>query len=140
MPTIQELFGMLPDKPSPEQMREIFDRYRSLMAAGDIEGICTLFSEDATWEEPIGTIVEIGRDAIRRRYEAALAGSGGTIAMVADGAVRVAGRRAVGASIASVKVNGAAMLIETANAITCNEEGKITEMKIYFGPSSIKPA
>jgi len=138
MPTTMELLATLREKPGSEHMRAIFDRYRALMGAGDIDGICALFAEDATWEEPIGTFVERGREAIRARYTAALATSGGRIAMVADGAVRVAGHHAVGLSIATVDFPTGPMLIETANAIACNEAGEITEMKIYFGPTSIK--
>jgi steroid delta-isomerase len=138
MPTTMELLATLKDKPGPEHMRAIFDRYRALMGIGDIDGICALFAEDATWEEPIDTHVERGRDAIRARYEAALASCGGKITMVADGAVRVAGHHAVGLSIATAAFPDGPVIIETANAIACNEAGQITEMKIYFGPTSIK--
>ena len=138
MPSTMELLGTLRDKPGPEHMRAIFDRYRDLMGAGDVEGVCALFAEDATWEEPIGTFTERGRAAIRARYEAALAGCGGRIPMVADGAVRVAGHHAIGLSIATVTLGGVPVQVETANAIACNEQGEITEMKIYFGPTSVR--
>jgi steroid delta-isomerase len=138
MPSAMDLFAMLRQRPGPDHMRTIFDRYRSLMAAGDVDGIAALFALDATWEEPIGTVVERGREAIRARYAAALASSGGSIAMVADGAVRVAGHQAVGLSIATVDSVSGPLVIETANAIACNEHGEITEMKIYFGPTSFR--
>jgi steroid delta-isomerase len=133
-----ELLATLRERPGPDHMRAIFERYRALMGAGDLDGIAALFAEDATWEEPIGTVVEHGREAIRARYAAALAGNGGHITMVADGAVRVAGHHAVGLSIATVSVSGNPTRVETANAIACNEKGEITEMKIYFGPTSFK--
>jgi steroid delta-isomerase len=132
-----ELLATLRDRPGPDHMRAIFDRYRALMGEGDIDGICALFAQDATWEEPIGTLVEHGREAIRARYRAALSGSGGRISMVAEGAPRIAGHHAIALSIATVTVGGVEMRIETANAIACNEAGEITEMKIYFGPTSI---
>jgi steroid delta-isomerase len=138
MPTTMELLATLRERPGPDHMRAIFERYRALMGAGDLDGIAALFAEDATWEEPIGTVVEHGREAIRARYAAALAGNGGHITMVADGAVRVAGHHAVGLSIATVSVSGNPTRVETANAIACNEKGEITEMKIYFGPTSFK--
>ncbi len=136
MPTTMELLATLRERPGPDHMRAIFDRYRELMGAGDLDGIAALFAEDATWEEPIGTLVERGREAIRARYAAALAGNGGYISMVADGAVRVAGHHAVALSIATVNASGVPTRVETANAIACNEQGEITEMKIYFGPTS----
>jgi steroid delta-isomerase len=138
MATTMQLLATLRARPGADHMRAIFERYRDLMAAGDLDGIVALFAPDATWEEPVGTVVERGRDAIRARYQAALAGNGGHIAMVADGMVRVAGHRAVGLSIATVKISGVPMLIETANVIACNEEGQITDMKIYIDPASFK--
>jgi steroid Delta-isomerase len=138
MPTTMELLATLREKPGPDHMRAIFERYRSLMTAGNLDGICALFAEDATWEEPVGTFVERGREAIRSRYAAALASCGGQITMVADGAVRVAGHHAVGLSIATLNTGGVAMLVETANAIACNEDGEISDMKIYFGPTSFR--
>ena len=66
-----ELLATLRERPGPDHMREIFDRYRALMGAGDLDGIVALFARDATWEEPVGTIVERGREAIRARYAAA---------------------------------------------------------------------
>ncbi len=136
MPTTMELLATLSARPGPDHMRAIFDRYRALMGVGDLDGVVALFAEDATWEEPIGTVVERGREAIRARYAAALSGNGGHITMAADGAVRIAGHQAVGLSIATVNVSGVPTRVETANAIACNEKGEITEMKIYFGPTS----
>ena len=52
--------------------------------------------------------------------------------------MRVAGHHAVGLSTATVNVAGVPTRVETANAIACNEKGEITEMKIYFGPTSFK--
>ena len=138
MPTTMELLATLQERPGPDHMRAIFDRYRALMGAGDVDGVIALFAEDATWEEPIGTLVEHGREAIRARYKAALAGNGGHIAMVADGAARIAGHHAVALSIATVNVAGVPTRVETANAIACNELGEITDMKIYFGPASFE--
>ena len=36
--------------------------------------------------------------------------------------------------------SGVTMLIETANAIACNEQGEVTEMKIYVGPTGFRNA
>lgn len=139
MADIQKLFKMLADKPSYEYMCSIFDRYRNFMREGDLEGIIGLFAADALWEEPVGTTPEIGHAAIRARYRAALLRSGGSIVMVADGVPRVAGNRALANSIAYVGTDGNRRVIETSNVIACDEDGRITEMKVYIGPNAIKP-
>lgn len=138
MSRIEEVFGGLPAKPGDEFMRTLFDHYRALMAAGDVDGIAALFAPDARWEEPVGTAPAIGREAIRARYAAALGGSGGSIAMRPDGAVRIAGNRALACSIAEAVQGGRKMIIETANVVACREDGLITEMLVYVGLGSFK--
>ncbi|MBT4495078.1 MAG: SnoaL-like domain-containing protein [Gammaproteobacteria bacterium] len=140
MADIAQLFSMLKDKPDYEYMRTIFDRYRALMLEGDVDGICNLFAPNAVWEEPVGTTPAIGHEAIRARYAAALSRSGGTITMVPDGVPRIAGHRALANSIAYAGTGDNRRVIETSNVIECDEDGLITEMKVYIGPNAIKPA
>ena len=140
MSAFEKAFGGLASKPGDEHMRAVFDRYRAAMGRGDLDGVVALFAPDARWEEPIGTPASIGRDAIRARYAAALGSAGGKIAMRADGAVRIAGNRAVACSIARVFSEGQPFDVESANAIVCDEAGLITEMQVYVSVSSFKPA
>lgn len=140
MAGLEEVFGGLRQKPGDAHMRSLFERYRDLMGKGDVDGIAALFAPDARWEEPVGTAPTIGREAIRARYKAALEGSGGSIAMRPDGAVRVAGHRALANSIARVAPGGTPFDVETGNVVTCDEDGLITEMLVYVGMSSFKPA
>lgn len=139
MSRLEKIFGGLPDKPGAEHMRTLFDRYRALMTEGDLDGIMALFAPDARWEEPVGTAPAIGHDATRARYKAALDGSGGCIPVEAEGAVRIAGNRALATSIARVAPDGQPLMVESANVITCNADGLITEMLVYVGPTNFKP-
>ncbi|MEN3976672.1 nuclear transport factor 2 family protein [Emcibacter sp. SYSU 3D8] len=140
MSRLEKIFGGLAKKPGDAHMHGIFDRYRDLMGAGDVDGIVALFAPDARWEEPVGSAPSIGHDAIRARYTAALGASGGSISMRPEGAARVAGNRALACSIARVSADGQPLDVESANVITCNDEGLITEMLVYVGLSSFKPA
>jgi len=139
MSTSTKTFFEVADKPTPQYMRELIDRYRGLMAKGDLDGIMALFTDDARWEEPVGTTPALGKDQIRARYNAALTNSGGAIRMIPDGAIRIAGNRAMASSLAQVYLNGEPIIIETANAITCNEDGLITEMLVYVGLENFRP-
>jgi steroid delta-isomerase len=139
MSRLEKVFGGLRSRPGDEHIRKVFDRYRALMSAGDVDGIVALFAPDARWEEPVGTAPSIGRDAIRARYKAALHGSGGRIPMRPDGAARIAGHRALACSIAEVAPDGKPLIVETANVLTFDEAGLITEMLVYVGMGSFKP-
>lgn len=137
--TMEAIFGMLSDKPSPDHMCRLYDRYRAMMSRGDVDGTIALFAKDASWQEPVGSPPEVGHDAIRARYAAAINASGGAIPMKAEGVVRVAGNRAAANSIAETRIQGQWMTVETTNVVTCNEEGLITEMPVYVGSTNFKP-
>ena len=71
-------------------IRHVYERYSEMVTKGDVEGIVELYTEDATIEDPIGSDLRRGRDAIREFYKAAA----GTITMKRSGPVRVAGNEA----------------------------------------------
>ena len=52
-------------------IRQIYERYPEMVTKGDVEGIVELYSDDATIEDPIGSELRRGRDAIRAFYESA---------------------------------------------------------------------
>ena len=73
-----------------QYIRELYDRYPEMVTKGDVDGILALYAEDATLEDPIGSEIRVGRDAIRAFYEA----SAGTIVMKRSGPPCVAGSEA----------------------------------------------
>jgi ketosteroid isomerase-like protein len=74
---------------SAEHIRSVFARYVQLVTAGDVDAIAQLYAVDATVEDPVGSPVHRGRDAIRAFYRA----SAGSVDLVLEGRVRVAGTR-----------------------------------------------
>ena len=65
-------------------------RYPEMVTKGDVDGIVALYADDATIEDPIGSPLHRGIDAIRKFYQAAA----GTVTMKRVGPVHVAGREA----------------------------------------------
>ena len=53
------------------QIRKVFERYPELISKGDWEGIVALYADDASIEDPIGSDLRVGRDAIRSAWPAA---------------------------------------------------------------------
>ena len=73
-----------------EKIRQIYARYPEMVTKGDVEGILALYRDDATIEDPIGSDLHRGIDAIRKFYEAAA----GSVVMKRIGPVHVAGGEA----------------------------------------------
>jgi steroid delta-isomerase len=118
--------------PTAERIRSVFQRYVELVTAGDFEAVAALYAEHATVEDPIGTPIHRGRDAIRAFYEA----SAGSVSVELEGAVRVVGREAACAMVARPK-NADGVRIETLDTMTFDDAGQITSMRAYWSPDTI---
>lgn len=118
--------------PTAEHIRNVFQRYVELVTASDFEAIATLYAEDATVEDPIGSTPHCGRAAIRDFYRE----SAGRVRLVLEGRVRVAGREAAGAMIA-YPTGADGMVVETTDVMTFDEAGLITSMRAYWSADTI---
>ncbi|HTO59155.1 MAG TPA: nuclear transport factor 2 family protein [Pseudomonadales bacterium] len=118
--------------PTVEHIRNVFQRYVDLVTSGDFEAVAGLYAEDATVEDPIGSELKRGRDAIREFYRV----SSGMVDLKLEGRVRVAGREAAAAMIARPTA-AAGMVIETLDVMTFNDDGLITSMRAFWSPDTI---
>jgi steroid delta-isomerase len=104
-------------------------KYVEAFDKADIEIIKEIYAADAKVEDPVGSDVHDGIEAIRAFYEGALA-SGAKLEL--SGTPRCAGN-----SIAfpfRAKMPG--MYIEIIDIFEFNEEGKVNSMRAYWGPDN----
>ena len=115
-----------------DHIRNVFQRYVELVTRGDCGAVALLYAEDATVEDPLGSPLHRGRDAIREFYRT----SAGMVHLELEGRVRVAGREAAAAMIA--RPTGAdGMVIEIVDVMTFNDQGLVTSMRAYWSPDTI---
>jgi steroid Delta-isomerase len=116
--------------PSAEDITTAVNRYLETVSQGRPDDIATLYAEDATVEDPVGSDVHIGRQAIRGFY---------TMVEGAESKTEVVTLRALGNEAAffwRLMIGG--MTIEIISVMTFDDEGKIASMKAYWGPDNIK--
>jgi steroid delta-isomerase len=116
--------------PSAEVITNAVHRYLESVSQGRPDDIAALYAEDATVEDPVGSDVHIGRQAIRGFY---------TAVEGADSKTEVVTLRALGNEAAffwRLMIGG--MTIEIISVMTFDDEGKIASMKAYWGPDNIK--
>lgn len=123
--------------PSPDEMRAAALKYFSCFATADVDGIMSLFAEDAVVEDPIGAPPQQGAAAIRKFFESGFAYVGGRILFEPEGAVRVAGNYAACAAIAICDRASPPFRMETLDVWTFDESGKFASMKAFYGPTNI---
>jgi len=115
--------------PSAEDIAATVNRYLETVSQGRPDDIAALYAEDATVEDPVGSEVHIGRQAIRGFYKA-VEGVNATTEVVT--------LRALGNEAAFFwKLRIANMTIEIISTMTFDDESNITSMKAYWGPENI---
>ena len=117
-------------------IRQIYDRYPEMVTKGDVEGIVGLYTADATIEDPIGSELRRGIDAIRSFYEAAA----GTVIMKRSGPPRIAGLEAATPLIILMGPEGQRNALPVISAMVFNEDGKIASMRAYWSFDDMRPA
>jgi steroid delta-isomerase len=119
-------------------IRQLYDRYADMVTKGDVDGIVALYADDATLEDPIGSEVRVGLDAIREFY----GGSAGAVTMKRTGPVRVAGTGVDAATplVVLMGAEGQQQALDIISVMTFDREGKITNMRAWWSFDDIRPA
>jgi steroid delta-isomerase len=107
------------------------NRYVEAFDKADMNIIREIYSVDARVEDPVGTDVHDGIEAVCAFYEGALA-SGAKLALT--GEPRCAGN----AVVFPFQVQIPGMTIEVIDIFEFDHEGKVNSMKAYWGPENIK--
>ncbi len=111
------------------------DAYLDCLVRGDVEGVIALFADNATVEDPVGTEIRSGDEALRAFYEVACAS---ITAALREGPPRVAGTHIAFAFTATIGSGPEAMLIDIIDIFDCDAAGKIRSMRAYWGADNMR--
>jgi steroid delta-isomerase len=119
----------------PERITETVNRYLAYVAKGDVDEIADLYASDATVEDPVGSEIHIGRQAIHGFFSAVAAGGQFGTEVVT---LRALGHEAAFFWRLTVDLGeGGNMRIDIISVMTFDDDAKITSMKAYWGPDDI---
>jgi steroid delta-isomerase len=106
-------------------------KYVEAFANSDMNLIDEIYADDAVIEDPVGTDPLVGIEAVRGFYEKAF-GMGATLELT--GAPRCAGD-----SVAfPFQVRAGDMRIEIIDVFEFDEQGKVCNMRAYWGPDNTR--
>lgn len=120
---------------TPESAAALCDAYLQGLVAGDLESVLSLFASDAIVEDPVGSEIKQGEEALRAFYQIACDS--------VTGAERIGSPRIAGSDIAfafTITVGEApnAMCIDIIDVFSCDEAGKVCGMRAYWGPENMR--
>jgi len=119
---------------TPEQMAAAVHGYVAAFDKGDPEAVVALFAPDATVEDPVGTEAKVGHSAIREFYTASMA-TGAKLQL--EGPIRLATDYAAFAFRVELTMGGKLLTVDVIDTFKFNDEGKVVEMRAYFGPTNM---
>jgi steroid delta-isomerase len=120
--------------PTPEQMTAAVEAYVAAFEAGSPDAAAALFAEDCTVEDPIGSPIHRGRKAVRAFYAQSMQ-TGAKLKL--EGPVRVAGDHAVFPFSVNLFYEGSAKRIDVIDAFRFDGDGKVVEMRAFWGPANM---
>lgn len=120
---------------STEDKINAVNAYVEAFSNGDCEAAAALFADDATLEDPVGTPIIKGHDEIRKFYTRAMA-SGARLELL--GRPRCAGEYVAFPFAVELDINGQDTRIEVIDTFKLGEDGKVVEMKAYWGPENMQ--
>jgi steroid delta-isomerase len=108
-------------------------RYLELIAHGSADDLVELFADDATVEDPVGSEIRVGQQAIHDFF-ATLESLDRETELVS---LRVAGREAAFQFAITFDTGEGQMRLEPIDTMAFNDGGRITSLKSYFSPSDV---
>ena len=118
---------------STEDKIKAVETYINSFSKADVDTIASLYADNATIEDPVGTPIKDGIAAIREFYTGAVA-NGAQLEL--RGMPRCAGDYVCFPFSAKLNVGGKETHIEIIDTFRFNDEGKILEMRAYWGPEN----
>lgn len=120
--------------PPPEAITETVNRYLALVATGTAEEIVTLYAADATIEDPIGSDIRRGEDAIRAFY----AGFQGAKKDTELAELRISGSEAAFFWHLTLDAGDSRTRISPISTMSFDEDAKITSMRAFWSPADVQ--
>jgi steroid Delta-isomerase len=120
--------------PSQEAIAQTVNRYLELLATGNADDVVTLYTADATIEDPIGSDLLRGHDAIRAFY----AGFQDAKKDTELAELRVADSEAAFLWHLTLDAGETRTRISPISMMTFDEDAKITSMRAFWSPSDVQ--
>ena len=120
-------------------IRETIETYWKAFTAGDRDAWVALFTDDATVEDPVGTPVHQGKEAIGGFFDSAhsLADS---IELRSVDITAVCGDQAAFAMEIRPNIGGTMFVLEAIDVMTFADDGRITSQRAFWQQEKMRPA
>ena len=112
------------------------DSYIRFLNEKNLEGILSLYAENGSVEDPVGSKIVSGKARLREFYSGAV---NIDLKLTRTGPVRIAGVEAAFPFQLLMEVDGTKMVTDIIDVFRFDEAGKIVQMRAFWGPENRRP-
>jgi|SRR5690625_1562541 len=116
-----------------EHYTQVADNYLKYLTEKNLEGILSLYAENASLEDPVGSEVINGKSKIREFYQGAVIMD---LELKRIGPVRIASNEIAFPFQLNMEVDGKQTITDIIDVFKFDENGKIIFMRAYWGPGN----
>jgi steroid delta-isomerase len=120
--------------PSQQAITQTVNRYLELLAKGTADDVLTLYAAGATVEDPIGSDLRRGHDAIHEFY----AGFQDAKKETELAHLRIAGSEAAFLWHLTLDAGGSRTRISPISVMVFDEDARITSMRAFWSPTDVQ--
>lgn len=124
--------------PDAAAIRATIDQYLARFSAGDRDGWLALWADDATMEDPVGSPLRHGRDAIGAFYDESTS-TVDSVELRLAGAVIVVGNEASFPFEVRPVMGGVTMALPVIDVMTFDDDARITSQRAFVDFSLLAP-
>ena len=124
--------------PSAEDIQQVYDTYIAALVRHDLDAVMAMFAADAVLHDPVDGPVREGAAAIREYYAT---GINAMRACRLTSPVHISAdcRHAAIAAYSEAELGDGITIFETIDVMIFDDEGKVSTMTTYYGPTNIRP-
>jgi steroid delta-isomerase len=119
---------------SQQTYSQAVEQYIDSINSGDLDSIVALYAEDASIEDPVGSEILQGKEAIQAFYSQNVLQAKPYLEL--SGPVRVAGKEAAFPFQLTVKMADRTTHIAIIDVFRFNDAGKVASMRAFWGPEN----
>lgn len=116
-------------------MKKALKDYIDAFNANDLERLISLFSNEATVEDPVGSTPKIGREEIEAFYKESMTGA--KLELLAAPRGSYSNAATITFAVHTEK-EGHSIRIDVTDVMTFDSDGKIAAMHAYWGPDDMQ--
>jgi steroid Delta-isomerase len=120
--------------PSQEAIAQTVNRYLEFLAKGTADDVVSLYAADATIEDPIGSEVRRGHDAVREFYVAVEGVKKETELLQ----LRIGGSEAAFFWHLTLDAGGSRSRLSPISVTEFDDDAKITSMRAFWSPTDLE--